>query len=278
MKSRELFYAFLIVLIALLFTTGEKVEVRVSSVSAAPSVRPMEVETGPAASSRIEVEKKSETTANENPQSIKKLDVIGDEQRDVICALRRVRSLVPMRGDVQVYASKMSPYFGNQSINVAWIKSSDCPDGRLELSRDGKFARTYDGFLANDAGCTLLNDKGTRYGSEDAGFSGCVEGGECIATLDPAFDVVDGLEYVNSFSFRADKYSLVDTPSQNQFNKRFQESVTKVGPDALRPSFFINALENVRDSERGATSVSWSNHPTVNLQDIECEDGQKRRP
>ncbi len=111
----------------------------------------------------------------------------------------------------------------------------------------------------NSDGCTLLSQNGNSFHDFDINHSGCNSNGDCVATIDPAFDEVYGLEYLNNYSFSAEDVGLLT------------ESITKKGDKILRPSFFVNALEDVHNPERGLTSVSWSNHPHLNLNDIECQ-------
>lgn len=244
------------------------------------------------------------------------------DQVALMCSLKSLRSTVPLKGNVQVFASRMTPFFGNENTNVAWIKSPDCPDGKYSilhfseegeiskeidcrktdftelsvmsgeqgnvdevlsndtefnmaisgngyfvlqcpdshilLTRDGRFSRADSGHLKNSEGCTLVNSKGSPFDSSGLSTTGCNSKEECVGTLDPAFDEVAGLEYESSYSFKANSAIFPD------------ESVTKIGPKILRPTFFLNALENIRSSERGVTSVSWSNHPFVELESLSC--------
>ncbi|WP_413576191.1 hypothetical protein ACLVWU_17550 [Bdellovibrio sp. HCB290] len=244
------------------------------------------------------------------------------ENKDLLCKLKLARTNVPMQGNVQVFVNSMTPFFGNDVDNVAWIKSDSCPkgtysiihfsnDGRVSqevdcrssslteiatmsgeqgniddtspkagetslavvgngyfvlrcpsrgliLTRDGKFQQGPDGNLVNRDGCTLLSQNGSSFQNIDINHSGCNSNGDCVGTIDPAFDDVYGLEYLNNYSFYAEDVG------------QLTESVTKKGDKNLRPSFFVNALEDVHNPERGLTSVSWSKHPHVNLNDIEC--------
>lgn len=133
-----------------------------------------------------------------------------------------------------------------------------CPSGKWILTREGKFRQDPDGHLVNDEGCVLLDQRGTAFQNDHVDRSGCNSKQDCLAILDPAFDDVEGLEYVNNYSFQAvDPGPLMD-------------SVTKRGSKALRPKIFENALEDVHNSERGLTSVSWSSHLRINLSDIRC--------
>lgn len=133
-----------------------------------------------------------------------------------------------------------------------------CPSGNLTLTRDGKFQKATPSGLMNKDGCHLLNQDGDPFQGPNVNPSGCHSNGECVATVDPSFDDVEGLEYLNNYSFQAKGVG------------QMRESVTKIGTKILRPSFFTNALEDIHNSERGLTSVSWSNHPKINLNSIEC--------
>lgn len=245
------------------------------------------------------------------------------EKKDLLCQLKMARTNVPMHDDVQVFITSMTPFFGNDADNVAWIKSDvcpsgtysiihfsndgkvsqeidcrnaslteiaamsgeqgnidevppkagetnlavsgngyfvlSCPSGGLILTREGKFQQAPEGTLVNSDGCTLLSQNESSFRSSDIDRSGCNSEGDCVATIDPAFDEVYGLEYLSNYSFAAENVG------------QLSESITKKGDKILRPSFFANALENVHNSERGLTSVSWSNHPYVNFDDLDCQ-------
>lgn len=133
-----------------------------------------------------------------------------------------------------------------------------CPRGRMILTRDGRFQQGPSGDLTDKEGCTLLNQQGSAFKGFDIDQAGCNTTGDCVATVEPAFDRVAGLEYINSFSFEV---AAVGDLS---------ESVTKRWPGVLRPSFFEGALEDVHNPARGLTSVSWRNHPHINLSDFDC--------
>ncbi len=260
-------------------------------------------------------------------KSIRKNDsqvsLLEPEKKDLICKLKSARTNVPIQGDVQIFVARMSPFFGNDADNVAWIKSDSCPsgtysiihfsdDGRVSqeidcrstslteiatmsgeqgnigdappkngetslavsgngyfvlscpsrgliLTRDGKFRQGPEGDMVNKDGCALLNQDGLSFHNVDLNDSGCNTNGDCVATIDPSFDEVYGLQYLNNYSFLAEDVG------------QLTESVTKKGNKFLRPKFFVNALEDVHNPERGLTSVSWSNHPRLNLNDIECQ-------
>lgn len=135
-----------------------------------------------------------------------------------------------------------------------------CPDDKLLITREGKFKKENGNHLTNQKGCTLLNENGQpMIASKIIGEkNGCSPEGDCIAIYDPGRDEIKGLEYLNSYSFTA-KSGII--PSQ---------SITKVGPKELRPSFFTNSLERLKDPIRGATGISWSEYPEVDLDELNC--------
>lgn len=310
---------------ALLFLSMRKLDLSFSMVNASTDVVAVEKQTANVSVlEKPQIFNKHQSTKSENiiGQEIS-TSVLSKEQIKIMCKLKSARTSVPMRGEIQVFATRITPILEGQDKNMAWIKSSDCPDGKysvihfsddgrvskeidcrkttlteltsqsgeqgdvndapstgaslnmaisgngyfvlqcldehLILTRDGKFQRDDEGHTTNSAGCILLNAKGFPFRGAAIDSSGCSHNGECVATLDPAFDEVGDLKYINSFSFRAQSASTPD------------ESITKIASKALRPSFIMNALEEVRAPERGATSVSWTNHPHVNLDSIECE-------
>ena len=52
-----------------------------------------------------------------------------------------------MQGDVQIFVTRMTPFFGNDADNVAWIKSDSCPSGTYSIihySNDGRVSQEID--------------------------------------------------------------------------------------------------------------------------------------
>lgn len=268
---------------------------------------------------------------NQKDLSLKNLDdaksesndpQIPPEKIDLLCKLRSAKTSVPMNGIIQVFVTKSSPFLGMMEKNVAWIKSSycpegyysivhysddgdvtkeidcrrasltelnslsgeqsqindafsnettsniaisgigyfvlQCPDNKLILTRNGQFKKSASHQLSNEDNCILLDTNGRPFADQGMSRDGCNPLGQCIATLDPAFDEIEGLKYLNSFSFQA---RAAMTP---------ELSMTRKGPELFRPRFYSHSLENINDSERGLTSVSWINHPSVNLDELEC--------
>lgn len=135
-----------------------------------------------------------------------------------------------------------------------------CPDDSLLITRAGNFKKDISKHLSNQKGCILLNENGqSLVASKIFGEkNGCSPEGDCIAIYEPGRDKIQGLEYLNSYSFTA-KSGIM--PSQ---------SITKVGPKEFRPYFLINSLERLSDPKRGATGISWSEHAELDLNDIDC--------
>lgn len=132
-----------------------------------------------------------------------------------------------------------------------------CPGGQWFLTRDGTFQQE-NGHLVDKNGCMLLSQQGRPFQNFEINEDGCSSQGECVATVDPAGDDVSGLDYVNNYSF------LVEDIGQ------LAQSITKTGSKMLRPNFYVDALEDIHNPERGATSVSWGYRPRVNLSEIDC--------
>ena len=266
-------------------------------------------------------QKTEEAELKQNPSiNTSEEDPTETDNKDLLCKLKSAHTNVPTQGDIQVFVTQSSPYFGNDTDNVAWIKSDTCPSGTysiihftnegrvskeidcrttslteiatmsgeqgnikeappknneatialsgngyfvlncpnkgLLLTRDGSFKKTNEGHLTNQEGCALLNQNGNPFQNFDINESGCNKNQECIATTDPSIDEVQGLKYLNNHSFTAEDIN----PST--------DSVTKTKPS--RPYFFKNAREDIHNPERGLTSVAWSNHPYVNLNNLDC--------
>ncbi len=261
----------------------------------------------------VDLETKGSTSAN----------TLSKDQIEVICKFKDVFTTIPRSGKIQIYIDRMTPFFGSQQANVAWVKSPECPEGTysilhftnekkvhleidcrktnytelsrfsgeqgniyerphaesemnlaisgngyfvlqckndtLILTRDGRFLKNPRGYLSNKQGCLLLNENGLPFVAlEILNSRGCTSQKNCIATLDPAVDNIQELEYLNAYSFSAKQTILP------------KMSVTQNGPKGLKPSFFIGALENLDNPYRGHTGVSWVNHPTVDLDLISC--------
>jgi len=326
MKHRNRILVLFVTLAVAILFFQKKIEVVVSAAKASPDIGASKLlqksETIPIIGSSSKKFDKTEPhkiirTTESPPKALE------PEKKDLICKLKSARTNIPMQGNIQIFVARMTPFFGNDADNVAWVKSDSCPsgtysiihfsdDGRVSqeidcrstslteiatmsgeqgniddvppkkgetnlaisgngyfvlscpsgdliLTRDGKFRQGPEGNLVNQDGCNLLNQNGSSFHNFDINSSGCNLNGDCVATIDPSFDEVYGLEYLNNYSFYAEDVG------------QLAESITKKGEKILRPSFFVNALEDVHNSERGLTGVSWSNHPHLNLDDIECQ-------
>ncbi|MBX3032975.1 MAG: hypothetical protein KF865_03555 [Bdellovibrionaceae bacterium] len=134
-----------------------------------------------------------------------------------------------------------------------------CANDGMVLTRDGRFRRSKTDHLVNENDCMLVDSNGlpwiTRENIDDRG---CTQSGICLGVLDPAFDEVRDLQYLNSYSFFS---SQAISPTM---------SVTKKGPSVLKPKIFTDAFEKLHDPGRGPTGISWNNHPTLDLDEIDC--------
>ncbi|KYG66490.1 hypothetical protein AZI86_05435 [Bdellovibrio bacteriovorus] len=183
----------------------------------------------------------------------------GDVTKEIDCRRASLTELGTFSGEQgNIIDAPADENTANLAISGAGYFVLQCPDSKLMLTRNGKFKRSARGILSNGGDCTLLDTQGRPFIDEKINFEGCNTQGACVATLDPSLDETEGLEYVNSYTFQAD---AAITP---------ELSVTKKGSQLFRPNFFLNSLENIHDSDRGMTSVSWINHPSVDLDRLEC--------
>lgn len=322
MKSHRRVFAAVIILSLVVLVFQRKIEVDVSRATASSASKTTPKES-------IQGSLKSKISKEPTHDKVDRSDIhaaipssLSQEQREVLCKLKSLRTQVPLEGDVQIYVDQRTPFFGGAMGNVAWIKSKACPEGMYSivhftddgkitrevdcrksnlteisalsgeqgniieaptkdgytnlalvgngyfvlsclngeviLTRDGQFRRSTEGYMINQRNCALVSQHGTFFQGFGIDSSGCNSNAECVATVDPSSDEVSGLQYINNHSFKVDDIvSLMD-------------SITKKGEKILRPSFFVNALEDVHNSERGLTSVSWSNHPHINMNDMIC--------
>jgi hypothetical protein len=185
----------------------------------------------------------------------------GDIQKEIDCRQTDLTELMVFSGhqaDVLDVMSTDSEF--NMALSGSGYFALRCPDSSLLLTRDGKFIRGDNGQLVNENGCALIDSEGNLFEGHDVDAQGCTPEGRCVGTLDPAFDAIEGLRSANSYSFTA-------------ISAIFPEaSATKSGPNHLRTKLFVDALEDVKNPERGATSVSWSDALKVNLADLKCEN------
>jgi len=304
---KHLFIASFIGLIFYVLGNFKKVEVDVSTAGASQKPK-LSAKTKPKKSKR-KIAEVSESDAS--PTAAK--PNLTQEQEDILCKFKNLRTNVPHRGELQVFAIKMT-LKSPSDMNIVWIKSSECPEdyysivhfsdkgqtsleisctqttpteiarfsgeqgeidevsssgnavnlaisgngyftlrcpnGSLYLTREGKFFKNKVGNLINAESCTLLNEEGAKFESfYDMDSKGCSDDGQCIGTLDPTFDDIAGLQYINSYSF----------------------SATSAWPTKSPATFFSNALERLNEQGRGLTSVNWENHPRVDLSELDCE-------
>lgn len=321
----------LLVCVAVLFRTTE-VEVNFSQAQATNPSQSISgkkvIEVSPGIKKENAFDKNNSTAKRVAGKSqLTEQPALSHDAREVICKFNQINSSVPHRGNVQIFAAPMTPFFNNKDSNIVWIKSDECPDdlysivhfsdsgdvkleidcrdNRVEdiaafsgeqgniierkssgpnwniaisgngyftfqcpndeimLSRDGRLKKTEAGFLKNTNGCVLLNESGLPWSAELLEDNGsCNIYRDCIGFLDPSFDEIYGLKYLNSYSFIAIK---------SIFPK---DSITKKGPEILRPKIFHNSVEDLWSPHRGRTTVSWINHPIINLEEVDCEDNE----
>jgi hypothetical protein len=301
---KHLFIASFIGLIFYVLGNFKKVEVDVSTAAASQK---------PKVTAKVSKKKLKATATVNSDSDSSSPSQITKEQEDILCKFKNLRTNVPHRGELQVFAIKMT-LKSPSDMNIVWIKSLECPEdyysivhfsdkgqtsleisctqttpteiarysgeqgeidevssagnavnlaisgngyftlrcpnGSLYLTREGKFFKNKVGNLINAESCTLLNEEGAKFESfYDMDSKGCSDDGQCIGTLDPAFDDIAGLQYINSYSF----------------------SATSAWPTKRPITFFTNALERINEQGRGLTSVNWANHPRVDLEELDCD-------
>jgi hypothetical protein len=187
----------------------------------------------------------------------------GHISKEINCLNTTLTELMKFSGEqADVDYTTIDSHSLNLAISGAGYFVLRCPNDTLLITREGKFKKDNAKYLTNQNGCILLNeDAQPLVASKIIGEkNGCSPEGDCVAIYEPGRDEIKELEYLNSYSFTA-KSGII--PSQ---------SVTKIGPKELRPYFLTDSLERLNDPKRGATGISWSEHPEVNLDDISCSN------
>ena len=184
----------------------------------------------------------------------------GNVTQEIDCrtaSLKEIAVRSGMQGTIEDVPSKK----GNVNFAIAGngYFALSCPNAYRIFTRNGHFHREPNESLVNSDGCALLNRSGRFFRSSDLDPSGCSSSGECVATVDPYFDEIYNLEYLNSYSFYA--------KDLGQFGEFSKKRIDK----ALMPTFFANALEDIQSQDRGPTSVSWVDSLHLNITETDCQ-------
>jgi len=189
----------------------------------------------------------------------------GEVFREIDCRFSSLTEIAALSGEqANIVPTPPGENEKNLAVSGPGYFVLSCPNGRLLLTRDGQFQKELEGQLANKDGCTLLSQAGEPLLDSAIDHTGCTSAGACVALIDPSMDDVDGLEHIGNQSFYVEDFVQP------------KESVTKVGSKASRPWILVDALEDVYNPARGPAGVAWINHPHVDINRINCDNGESK--